>query len=54
MEAPRHWRRRAPNRIGGADGGTDQHGRTARDYGSRGSALPIGRLEAEGAGSRRV
>src|ERR1700687_3010459 len=44
----------APNRIGVADGGSDQHGRTARDYGSSGSALPIGRSDGEGAGSRRA
>lgn len=32
-----------PNRIGVADGGTDQHGRTARDYGYGWGALSIGR-----------
>ena len=33
----------SPNRIGGADGGTDQHGRAARGDGGGGGTLPVRR-----------
>src|ERR1700674_212442 len=43
-----------PNRIGVADGGTDQHGRAARDQGGGGGTLPGGWARGEGADSRRA
>ena len=43
-----------PNRIGGADGGTDQHGRAARDDVGGGGALPVGGAGGEGADPRRA
>ena len=42
----------SPNRVGGADGGTDQHGRAARGVGGCGGALPVGRKAREGSHSR--
>ena len=43
-----------PNRIGVADGGTDQHGRAARGHGGGGGTLPVGGAGGEGADSRRA
>ena len=43
-----------PNRIGVADGGTDQHGRAARDHSGAGGALPSGGASGEGADPRRA
>src|SRR5262249_40739917 len=44
----------SPNRVGGADGGTDQHGRAARGVGGGGGSLPVGRAGWQGAHSRRA
>jgi transposase len=41
-----------PNRIGVANGGTDQHERTARDYSGGGGTLPIGGAGGKGADPR--
>src|ERR1700739_4612642 len=43
-----------PNRLGGADGGNDQHGRAARGFVGGGGALPVGRTGGEGARPRRA
>ena len=43
-----------PNRVGVADGRTDQHGCAARDHGGGGRPLSIGRAGGEGAHSRRA
>jgi hypothetical protein len=43
-----------PNRVGGAHGGNDQHGRSARGFVSGGGALPVGRAGGEGAHPRCV
>ena len=43
-----------PNRIGVTDGGTDQHGRAARDHSGGGGALPSGVASGEGADPRRA
>src|ERR1700757_3508791 len=43
-----------PNRLGGAHGGNDQHGREARGFVGGGGALPIGAAVGEGAHSRRA
>lgn len=44
----------APNRIGVADGGTDQHASAARDYGGGSGTLPIGQPGGEGGDPRRA
>jgi Transposase/zinc-finger of transposase IS204/IS1001/IS1096/IS1165/IstB-like ATP binding protein len=41
-----------PNRLGGAHGGNDQHGRAARGFVGGGGALPVGRAGGEGAHPR--
>jgi DNA replication protein DnaC len=41
-----------PNRLGGAHGGNDQHGRAARGFVGGGGALPVGRTGGEGAHPR--
>jgi hypothetical protein len=46
--------RASPNRVGGADGGTDQHGRAARGFVGGGGTLSVGAAEGEGAHSRRA
>jgi hypothetical protein len=44
----------SPNRVGGAHGGNDQHGRAARGFVGGGGALPVGRAGGEGADPRRA
>ena len=44
----------SPNRVGGAHGGNDQHGRAARGAVGGGGALPVGRAGREGADTRRA
>jgi DNA replication protein DnaC len=44
----------APNRIGVADGGTDQHGCAARGGVGGGGTLPVGGAGGEGADTRRA
>src|SRR6195256_2291717 len=38
----------SPNRVGGADGGTDQHGRSARGVIGGGGAVPVGKRAEKG------
>jgi DNA replication protein DnaC len=44
----------SPNRIGVADGGTNQHGRSARGGVGGGGALPVGEADGKGAHPRRA
>src|SRR5262245_65421227 len=44
----------SPNRVGGGDGGTDQHGRASRGGVGGGGALPTGGAGGQGAHPRRA
>jgi hypothetical protein len=44
----------SPNRVGGVDGGKDQHGRAARGGVGGDGALPVGQTGGEGADPRRA
>jgi hypothetical protein len=44
----------SPNRVGGADGGTDQHRRAARGVIGGGGAVPVGEAGGEGPHPRRT
>src|SRR5215471_6822236 len=44
----------SPNRVSVVDGGTNQHGRTARSVVGGGGALPVGQAGGKGADPRRA
>src|ERR1700675_1351942 len=44
----------SPNRVGVVDGGTNQHGRTARSGVGGGGALPVDQADGKGAHPRRA